>query len=233
MGKYLLFIVLIFCSKTSFEQVHEEYVEVIVEDSIKIDAEVIGYTLVLNAYNDVSAIDSTTITPNEKLVTTNWQINKQSENRNKEIRDLIHKLNIDTVENVSFSNTLYGNNNDIINLRFKSKTLLKQFLKEIQKFELVRGDVTLLSNSKTEKYYPLLFKKLVAHAKLNAASLAIECKKQLGSIQQVKEENVYSAGWTAYPPLGALRENVGENFETNTDYQIVLRKKFIIRYSWQ
>jgi hypothetical protein len=229
MGRILLIIGLILCSTTSFEQVHEEYVEVVVSDSINIDPEIIDYTLMLPYYNEVSPIDSLTMQSNGNTALINEEGKKQAEKTNKEIRELILRLNIDTLEspiNNTYSASVgYGN---FILLRFKSKAVFNQFIKELKKYNPITGTITFLQNSQIEKYYPVLFKKIIEQANRNAFILSTLNNKKLGKIIQVKEEKIYG-GWTSYPPLGALREYGNMNKEN----QIVLQKQFTIRYSWQ
>ena len=230
MRKIFLIIVLFFLSKTSFEQVHEEYVEVIVEDSIKIDPEIIEYTVTLEPYAETSIVDSASSNSiTETSISKNLQLNSESEDRNRELRNLIKQLKIDTLEvPVNTLSNLYSKDKSQITLRFKSIIVFNKFIKELIKLNISRGEVTSIQSSQKEKFYSVLSKKLIQLANINARILADQCNKKLGQIIQVKEEKIFEGGWTAYPPLGGL----GDYVKMNLDNQILIQKRFIVRYSW-
>ena len=236
MRKVFLIITLFFISKTSFEQVNEKYVEVTIEDTLKIDAEIIDYTVFIQPVNTYSYVDSTsasTTTIDTALIDAkNSNESESFKKRTNEVLTLIKRFKIDTFE-YDFSRSKLINDyfgmGRTITMRFKSNEQFNKVIKELRKIDGIQGQILFLHNSKLNQYYPILIHKMLEQAKFNALSIASQCNKKLGDVISLKEENISGGGWTSYPPLSAVGEFVNQNLSD----QILLHRKITVRYSWQ
>jgi len=209
----------------TFVWCQEQFVEVTLEDSIHIEPDEIYFTLMLD--DETDSIDSTSDVQVKP-------INQPPDNGNRidKLNQLIKKMNIEVVEAPQFAITreTYEFSNTVKTLKFRSKTKLSEFIKQARMIPGIMGSITSLKSSEFENRSNEISGKLLEKCKAKAALIAKQAHKNLGSIQQVKEENGEpKGGWTMYPPLSALfHQEMGTN-----EQSIIIWKKMTVRMEWR
>lgn len=192
------------------------FIEVTTTDTIQIDAETIYYTIFCNTEESTQSGYGNT---EGMLVLTEYE----------KIKKIIAEMQLDLIENsLSITPENYGSKKLMI--RFSSIPKLKDFIKKISDFKNIQSYVSnLTTNDRIIKEKTnLLYDKILQKARNEAKVIAEKSKKQLHDIIQIQmSEPQFNGGWTAYPPLSALRNNEpwGE------ELKIVLTRNITIRFS--
>jgi hypothetical protein len=214
MKKLLLFFSsLILCCYLSVSQVRsEEFLEVTIVDSIQVEAET--FTFLLFFYPIESANND------EYKVTQNPAI--------KFVRNLIKEMKLDTIPDETSFNTEQRNHEQML-IVFKSLNDLKEFSKKVRNNTNVQGFVASRSTSKIKEATHKLYEKLFEKAREEVVLLANKSQRIPDKVIQLVvtdiEEN--EGGWTAYPPLSALRDlDPG-----SANLKVVVGRKITLRYS--
>lgn len=225
--KKVLFLCFMMCFFfSSYGQDKDEFIEVMVEDSMQVEPEEIFYMVMLASVH--TAFDTIYI-ENTPPVRIKPDI---EESKTEKLYKLIARMKLDTVALKEFNITTneYREAEKTIVLHFRSKTKLQEFIKEVKKIQGLTGSIASVKHSKIEIYEQQLTKKLLSKAKSNATFIAEHSGKKAGRILQVREEQPDEAhgGWTMYPPLSALSQ---ANYPQLSD-KIILTKKLLVRYAW-
>ena len=235
MKRYFFFL-LIFSFHLSLAQSDNFFVEVIV----RLEADEMIFTinfpkedLYETSEDAVAVIDSST----NKLVP---KIKKANEKDSySELLLLLKQLHIDTLQADKFLLTPEYNYGRFIRhsiqLKFYSKTALKQFLFKANHIKNVVGYISSSTSNKEKEGEGRLIEKMLTLAKKDAGNIAKLSGKTIGRLLQVKQMEDLPGGWTSYPPLSALGQS-GEMLDSAypdiINGIIILRKKLIVRYEW-
>lgn len=200
--------------------------EVLVEDTMQIDAEEFIFAVISTEYEEVTERTTT------KPVTKPGKITSITQ-----VRNIIKEMGIDTMTPVSYSfaNRPYDVTiQDQIQLKFQNKQTLKLFFDRIKSIKNISGTLITTSSSKTEVYKKELYKKILQQASSQAEMIASLSSKKISSLLSVKEENTEDAGggWVSYPPLSVIPGWHTTLSEGVTD-KIILHKKITVRFAWQ
>jgi hypothetical protein len=222
--KYFVAIIILLLSFSAFAQ--EQYVEVMVSDTVEVEPEVFFYSIVLQDLS--SGSDSTTFGISDKPPTAPAL---PADDRLQQLQKLIRLFKIDTVaqNNLDLMDHNYYSVQVKYLLRFTSREKMNAFVTAIGKIEGINGGIKKLINTHQEIYYDRLYKKLLVQARGNATQLAQESGKTLGPVIQVKEvPSDVEGGWTMYPPLSSLVDRP----YPETISKILLAKTLVIRFNW-
>src|SRR5256885_1924683 len=166
--KQAFFILLLtLLNKEGFTQHAEEFVEVIVTDTIQSDPEEIIYTLYCHEGRGISEV---TEKFSGKTSTLQKPVKKQ-ETPAEKIRDIIKTQTLDTVEatQYTFENEMYGDSyTNMFNLRFTSGEKLEIFLRAMHGIKGVTGFISEKKTSKNDVLTQLLTNRLLQKAAINA-----------------------------------------------------------------
>lgn len=227
--KYILIsVAFLYCTCFAHSQNNFEYVEVIVEDSLQIEAEEFFYTIqeVNYAYSEAVGFKTNKSTHN-KITPLN------------QIRKIINELSIDTIGDEGFGFTTVYNHEEraeVIHLKFTSQEKLVEFQRRAKEIKNLSGILTHTQSSKSELARKKLIQKLISKAKEEANYIAEQSKKTLGKIMIIKDADsqVESAEgeWASYPPLSVIPGWV-TSISQQTQGKVILIKKMLIRFAWQ
>lgn len=225
----LLFV--LFCN-TAFCQLENEFVEVLVQDTIKFDADEIVFTLYIrkNIYD----------APFTGKVNEDKNRIRQTNHAYEVIKGIIQEQKIDTFppNDYAIPEDIYGGMiSRMIVLRFKNAIQLSRFIKSVSSQSNLSGDVVSKKTDHADSYKEMLTKKLLDKAFSDAKNIAEQSRRTLGKIIQVKEENIETGqepgGWTSYPPLSALSQTIAATTFSPDRVQVIIARKLRVRYSWQ
>lgn len=208
-----------------FSQTAEQFVEVIVEDSISVAPDQVIFSLHILPWYESPAVDSvqSSIEVHERRVAS---IAKQLE-------DLIKAQEVERIPIKSW--VVYSGYEQMrgklfAQIRFKSSEKLQHFITAANNIRGVYGYISSSSSSKKSQYIDELYKRLIKKAKEDATSIARYSDRKLGNIAHVEEQDPNSGGrWTAYPPIGPLG---AEDILVPT-YNVIFYKKLAVRFGWQ
>jgi hypothetical protein len=203
-----------------------QFVEVVVEDTMQIEAEEIIYV--------VGFVDWTTTTDAVAADTMPTALipPKPKIDHLQKVRQILQALQLDTLKENEYSVSPYESyHHSTISVRFRSVDKLKEFTNRIRKLENIRGSITTTSSSRETAAEKILFQRLFNQAKAKAETLAQIAGKKLGTAVSVKEKDA-QGGWTMYPPISALGDR---HTETAVDQngKIRLYRCLIVQFSWQ
>lgn len=230
--KTVLPVLLVLLCNAAFCQQENEFIEVLVQDTVKFDADEIIFTLYIkkDAY-DVPPISKTNNNKNK---------NRQTDSAYELIKGLITDQKIDTLppNDYAITDDSYGGMiNRMIVLRFRNATQLSRFIKSVGTQNNLSGDVVSKASVRSDSYREVLTKKLLDKAFSDAKNMAEQSKKTLGKLIQVKEESIETgsewASWTSYPPLSALSRAIAGTTFSPDRAQVIIARKLRVRYSWQ
>ncbi|MBL7726642.1 MAG: hypothetical protein JNM68_03105 [Dinghuibacter sp.] len=147
---------------------------------------------------------------------------------------LVKKLGTDTIPQTELQNTLvegqWPAQTAFLGLRFKNTAEYRGFREMIAGLsEGIQFRVVGKTFNHEADAYKRLYAKMLAAARQQAEYIAGNSK--LTGILQVSvtdEPSGETTGWTIYPPLSALQQNV---FSDITDH-IIIRKKITVRFGW-
>jgi|GEM_PF-3502787 len=213
-------------SFVSICQQENEFVEVIVQDTIHLAADRILFNLVIKKDEEISYLK---VASNQSKATV-------QDRREETIRNIIEKQKIDTIpddEHPILKEPLLEGIKKTFSLRFNSPQQFNRFIKEAGRINNISGNIVSKKSDKESSYRELLTKKLLETALIEATYIAGQSKKSVGKLIQVKDDDMSAeggaAGWTSYPPLSALYGFYGTEYQTT----IVLQRRLRVRYLWQ
>lgn len=213
---------------TCFCQQDNEYVEVSIHDTIHLVPDEINFIVMLRA--DESAAYYAATGTQKKIAAT------PPDKRGEKLRAIIAEQKIDTLpadEYLTLKEARMDGIKEKIILHFTAAAQLTRFIKEAGNIQDVTGFIVSKKSDQEPRYRKMLTQKLIEKAHEEASFLAIQSKKTLGKIVQVKDENIKDnggeAGWTSYPPLSALAGYYGSSYDTS----ITLLRAIRVRYLWQ
>jgi hypothetical protein len=230
--KVILHLLLVLLCNTAFCQQENEFVEVLVQDTVKFDADEIIFNLYIrkNIYAETVVGKASDYKNRIRETTQVYEM----------IKGIIQTQKIDTLPPIDYaiSEDIYGGMiSRMMVLRFKSATQLSHFIKSVSSRNILSGDVVSKKSTRADTYKEVLIKKLLDKAFSDAKNIAEQNRKTLGKIIQVKEENIEtgadSGGWTSYPPLSALSSNIAVTAFSPDRVQVTIERKLRVRYSWQ
>lgn len=226
--KAFLLGIAVFVNGFSFSQNLNEFVEVIVEDSISlVPQEIIFSVYIIPDYGEGvpdtgSGVEIKANQAKYEAIAT-------------ELQELIKRQNINKIATSKWA--INGTYNDyqpklFMQLKFNSLEKLESFITAASKIKKVHGFISSVSSSLENQYKQKLYKRLIEKAREDAGSLAGHAARKLGSLIQAREEEAMkqnAGGWTAYPPLSAL--GLSDNDLTDSSV-ITIYKKLVVRFSW-
>ncbi|HUC79711.1 MAG TPA: hypothetical protein VMR70_02300 [Flavisolibacter sp.] len=222
----IVFVLAAFCTTFFASAQTKPFVEVVVEDTIQIDADEIIYhvghvdwTSVITV--DTAAFDTMAVVPDVPVV-----------NRLQDVRQLIKTMQLDTLKEVRYTVSHYeGLQEPGISIRFLSIDKLKEFADRIRQLENTKGTIIATKSSKEKATEKILFQRLYNQAKKKAETLAQIAGKKLGDVIVVKEKE-QQGGWTMYPALSTIpgwHAEVG----TGQNGKVILYRGLIVQFDWQ
>jgi hypothetical protein len=238
MKKVLLFLP-IFTFYFSFAQSSDVFIEVIAEDTVRLEADEIIFTINFPREDDFYGTSVDSIATNDH--TNKLPLVKKVDKKDSysELLLLIKQFHIDTLPAANLLITTEYNYGRFahrsIQLKFYSKTTLERFLSKANQIKNIIGYISSSTSKKEKEGGERLLEKLLSIAKKDADNIAKLSGKSIGKLLQVKQMEELPGGWTVYPPLSALGQS-GEMLDTvSSDIIngiIVLRKKLTVRYEW-
>jgi hypothetical protein len=214
----------------AFSQQENEFVEVIVKDTIKINPDEIIYSLILEDNSPEVYVSNIVITDKASKKTGKTF---DSEKTREKIRKLITDEKVDTlnISDYTVKNEFYTNRiKTQFLLRFTNINQLLAFVKEIKPLSNILGYVVSKKSAQTDSYQNMLTKRLLAKAFNDALYIAEQSKKTIGKLIQVSDEKSESTigGWTSYPPLSRYTDVT----LPDDDIQITIQRTLRVKYSW-
>ena len=224
--KIFITALIILTCKWSFCQQENEFIEVIVQDTIHLAADKILFNVIIKRVEEMSYLKAAN-SPKKAIV---------QDRREELIRNIIEKQKIDTIpddEHPILKEPVLEGIKKTFSLRFNSPQQFNRFIKEAGSINNISGNIVSKKSDQESGYRELLTKKLLEKALIEATYIAGQSKKSVGKLMQVKDDDISAdgsaAGWTSYPPLSALYAFYGTEYQTT----IVLARRLRVRYLWQ
>lgn len=206
------------------------FVEVVVEDTMQLDAEEIVYAVsyahwyttsdTVGAAIDFDTVATVAIPP------------KPTIDRLKEVRQIIQLMKLDTLRESNYAVLSREEfEQSAILVQFRSAARLKEFVNQIKNIADVRGAIVTTKSSQARSAEKILFQRLFDQAKAKAETLAKIAGKKLGAIVSIREKEI-QGGWTMYPPLSTIP---GWHSEVSREQsgRITLHSGLIVQFNWQ
>ncbi len=207
-------------------QKENEFVEVVVFDTLQLSPRTIEFSLAIR--KDAEIVYSKPTGNQPKL---------PKDTREELIRKIIEKQKIDTVaddEHPVLKEPYIEGVTKFFLLRFNSQQQFTSFINEVKSINNITGNIVSKKSDQEARYKEMLTKKLLEQALNEATYIAGQSKKSLVKLLQVKDEDMDSekggaAGWISYPPLSALANFYGGEYQP----KIIILRKLRVTYQWQ
>ncbi len=222
---------------------NQKFVEITGRGEVAYFPDMVQYMIVISDYDNLDANDEP-LSPDKAKEYLEMRKIKMQE-RYKQIWQVLKTEGI--TENALVLEEKYDiqnlNNQDYLNKSFMVKFTdfqkFKRIILKIKDLKGVNGQIMDAQAKNIEELRDKAMLSAIEDAKLKANKLAKAVNSTVGNVLQIRETNdiapTLDAGWTAYPSLGDIPQNVNSDGlsrnEINEEGKFVLRQAVLIKFS--
>jgi uncharacterized protein YggE len=210
----------------------EKFIEVTVEDTLKAEPDYFEYAVSITPYT----ADEDMASYKDDFLVEKYQ--REVSDAHEKLQQVLKKHKIRYKSNKS---SIYlkspgpADTSFEYVLPFNNSKQLSSFYDDIKEIQQIEGYIIFSKSSKSDMYEKKLTEKVIAKAWDKASLMAQAAQVKLGSVIQIREMTINDlslpspadSGWTAYPPLHVLPQNLMADLLQIT-YKITLTVRFAI-----